>query len=361
MGQSGTTRGGGGSSDRHGGWRWTVYGSVAGLAAVLATEAGSVFVGKNLHAVIPARVYRCAQCTGHGLEKIVRAYGIATVVNLRGCAVSLPWYQEESRATHRLNVCQEDIALSAARLPSVHEIRRLIQVLDRAEYPILLHCRHGADRTGLASALVLLLQTRTPLHEARRQLGLRYGHIAIDRPAYLDRFVDHYEEWLCATSRQHSAAALRDWIATDSFPGECRCTFEALEAPRELKVGEVPRIRVRVRNTGLKSWHFTPANTAGYHLVFLVKDEEQRWLDSGRAGLLDADVGPGQNIDVTLAVPAFKRAGKYRLMVDMLDEQQCWFYQVGTEPMELELDVYEQSANSTARKMGTKTAPSECQ
>src|SRR5580693_7888874 len=117
MGQLDTARGGGGGSKRRRGWRLTLYGSVAVLAAVLAGEAGSVFVGKNLHAVIPGRVYRCAQCTGHGLEKIVRAYGIATVVNLRGCAVPFPWYQEESRATHRLNVCQEDIALSAARLP----------------------------------------------------------------------------------------------------------------------------------------------------------------------------------------------------------------------------------------------------
>jgi protein tyrosine phosphatase (PTP) superfamily phosphohydrolase (DUF442 family) len=361
MGQPDTARDKGGSGKRWGGWRWLLYGSVAGLAAVLATEAGRVFVGKNLHVVIPGRVYRCAQCTGQGLEKIVRAYGIATVVNLRGCAVPLPWYQEESQATHRLNVCQEDIALSASRLPSIHEIRRLIQVLDSAEYPILLHCRHGADRTGLASALVLLLQTPTPLRRARRQLGLRYGHIAVDRPAYLDRFLDHYEEWLSASGLQHSANSLRQWTATDSFPGECRSTFQTLEAPQKLLVGEVPRIRVRVHNAGLNSWHFTPANTAGYHLVFLVKDEEQRWLDSGRAGLLDANVGPGQSIDVTLAVPAFKRAGHYRLMVDMLDEQQCWFYQVGTEPMELELDVYEQSANSTRHDVGKEAGAADRQ
>jgi protein tyrosine phosphatase (PTP) superfamily phosphohydrolase (DUF442 family) len=290
----------------------------------------------------------------------VRAYGIQTVLNLRGSSVAAPWYVDESRATHRLNVCQEDIALSAARLPSIHEVRRLIRVLDCANYPILLHCRHGADRTGLASALVLLLQTETPLHQARRQLGLRYGHIAVDRPAYLDRFLDHYEEWLRAGSREHSAAALRQWVATDSFPGECRCAFEALEAPRELAVGDVPRFRVRVRNTGLEAWHFAPGNTAGYHVVFLVKDEEQRWLDSGRAGLLERDVGPGESIDVTLAVPAFKRAGHYRLMVDMLDEQQCWFYQVGTEPMELELNVHEQSTISQACGERMATGRSGC-
>ena len=336
-------------------WKMAVLGCVVGVLAALGAEAANVFVGSNLHTVIPGRVYRCAQRSGKELEGIVNRLGIETVVNLRGSAVSLPWYMEETRATHRLNVCQEDIALSAARLPSVHEIRRLIEALDAAQYPILLHCRHGADRTGLASTLVLLLQTDTPLHEAHRQLGLRYGHLSIDRPAYLDRFLDYYEKWLGTRNRKHSAAALREWVTTDAFPGECRATFESLEAPRELAVGEVPRFRVRARNIGLTPWHFKPANTAGYHVVFLVKDADERWLDSGRAGLVHADVGPGQSIDVTLAMPAFQRAGHYRLMVDMLDEQQCWFYQVGTEPMEMELDVHEQSTISQPPEAGTTT------
>ncbi len=207
----------------------------------------------------------------------------------------------------------------------------------------------------MASTLVLLLQTDTPLHEARRQLGLRYGHLSIDRPAYLDRFLDYYEEWLGTRGRKHSAAALREWVTTDAFPGECRATFESLEAPRKLAIGEVPRFRVRVRNIGLTPWHFKPANTAGYHVVFLVKDADERWLDSGRAGLLDADVGARAEYRCDAGDAGLQRAGHYRLMVDMLDEQQCWFYQVGTEPMEMELDVHEQSTISQPQEAGTTT------
>jgi hypothetical protein len=33
--------------------------------------------------------------------------------------------------------------------------------------------------------------------------------------------------------------------------------------------------------------------------------------------------------------------GRYRLLVDMVDEQQSWFFQVGSEPLEEELDVIE--------------------
>src|ERR1700730_8026136 len=97
-------------------WKASVVGCVVGLLAALGAEAANVFLGRHLHTVIPGKVYRCAQCSGNQLEQIVHRLCLETVVNLRGSAVSLPWYTEESRATHRLNVCQEDIALSAARL-----------------------------------------------------------------------------------------------------------------------------------------------------------------------------------------------------------------------------------------------------
>ena len=80
-----------------------------------------------------------------------------------------------------LDVCQEDLCFSAGRLPAVAEMRRLVEVLDRSERPLLFHCQRGTDRTGLASAVALLLLTDRPYDEARRQLGLRYGHVALRR------------------------------------------------------------------------------------------------------------------------------------------------------------------------------------
>jgi len=53
--------------------------------------------------------------------------------------------------------------------------------------------------------------------------------------------------------------------------------------------------------------------------------------------LLDALVAPGQSIDLTVAIPAVHVPGRYRLWVDMVDEQQGWFYQMGSEPLEIEL------------------------
>src|SRR5262249_34243390 len=153
------------------------------LAVAFGAEAGRVLIGANFHTVVPGRVYRCAQPSPSELEGFLTTHGIRTVVNLRGCCAPLPWYLEECRTTHRANASQEDMAFSAGRLPSTHELRRLIDVLDHTEYPILLHCRRGADRTGMAATVVLLLQEGPSLDQACRQLGLRYGHIAAGRPA----------------------------------------------------------------------------------------------------------------------------------------------------------------------------------
>src|SRR5260370_22516227 len=192
-------------------FRAMLWGCLCGLVLATAVEARRVFLGANVHTVVPGRVYRCAQPAAAALEQLVKAYGLRTVVNLRGCGNPLPWYLEESRATHALDVAHEDICFSAGRLPSAPELGRLVEVLDRAEYPLLLHCRRGADRTGLAATVVRLLQTDEPLAPARRQLSLRYGHIALGRPAYLDQFFDLYADWLRLRGIDHAPAAFRHW------------------------------------------------------------------------------------------------------------------------------------------------------
>jgi protein tyrosine phosphatase (PTP) superfamily phosphohydrolase (DUF442 family) len=296
-------------------------------------------IGRNFHAVIPGRVYRCAQLSPTSLADVIQTHGIRTVVNLRGCGATLPWYLAECRMTHQLNINQEDISFSASRLPASQEVRQVIRVLDATDYPILLHCRQGADRTGLAAAIVLLLRDDVPFDQAMSQLGLRYGHIPLERARYLDRFFALYTDWLTTHGQSHSARAFRQWIEHDYCAGECRSEIELLAPPRRHAADEPLHLTLRVRNTGLTPWHFRPENNAGIHLAFLLKDAEDRGITSGRAGLYRTEVAPNQTIDLQLILPALRRAGRYRLLADMMDEQHCWFYQTGSEPLEYELEV----------------------
>jgi hypothetical protein len=261
------------------------------------------------------------------------------VVNLRGTCDPYPWYVDESRVTNRLNVCQEDICFSAGHLPSVYEVRRLAEVLDRTEYPILIHCRRGADRTGMTAAIALLLQTDASLTQARLQLGLRYGHVALGRPANLDGFLDLYAHWLRSHGLAHSPAAFRSWIHDGYCPAACRCEITAVKFPTKIVRGEPFAVRASFRNTSIMPWHLRAGSSAGVHGSYVLLDPSGNQVFSGRAGLFDADVPPNTSIDLTLALPALAHSGKYRLQIDMVDEQHCYFHQAGSEPREEELDV----------------------
>ena len=167
-------------------------------------EMVNVAVGGHVHEVIPGVVYRCSHPSPKRLEALVKRHGIRTVVNLRGCCDPSPWYVEESRATLELDLSQEDLPFSACRLPSVPVIRELVDVFDHSERPILVHCHQGIDRTGMASALALLLYTDSSLDEALHQLGPRYGHLPLGRTGNIDRFFELYREWLAGKGTTHS-------------------------------------------------------------------------------------------------------------------------------------------------------------
>src|SRR6516225_9094460 len=85
------------------------WGLAAGMGLATGTEIVRLCLTHNLHAVIPGRVYRSAQLAPTDLERVVRRYGIRTVVNLRGTSDPNAWYIEECRTTHQLQIQQADI------------------------------------------------------------------------------------------------------------------------------------------------------------------------------------------------------------------------------------------------------------
>ena len=310
----------------------------AGALAGLAAEAGRVLFGSNEHTVIPGRVYRTAQLSEQKFKQVIAEKHIQTVINLRGYGPDQGWYLEETRATHDLGVSQEDVTLSAKRFPPPSEVLRLIDVLDRSDYPVLIHCAHGADRTGLASVIVKLLYTGDDLATARRQMWPRYGHVPIGQLAVLDRFFDYYETWLAGRGEAHSPERFRKWVSTAYCPGPYRSKLEVLE-PKKLvfPAGRGFTVRIRATNVAIEPWVFNPGATGGikfrYSLWF-----DHRALHRGQAGDLARTVNPGESIDFTAGFPPIPTPVEATLLADMLDAQaldslETDFVQYGSEPL----------------------------
>jgi hypothetical protein len=315
-----------------------LWGCAAGLLLVAGGQAGYVMLGGNFHTVIPGRVYRCAQLSAAGLERVIRRHGIRTVLNLRGRDASSAWYPAECEVTQRLGVVREDIELCSTHVPWPDEVRGLVEVLERSRYPVLIHCERGGDRTGLASAVVLLLTEGASLAEARGQLGLRYGHVRLGAAA-LDRFLHLYEDWLHRNGREHSPAAFRCWAGRDYCPGEYRAALEVLEVPRWVPRDRPWAVRVRCHNDSVQTWGLRPGKNAGIHLGYVLRDDRDGSSVQGRSGLFHGEVAPGQNIDLTLSLPARPTPGRYSVLVDMVKEGECWFHEAGSRPLRLQVEV----------------------
>ena len=275
---------------------------------------------ENQHTVIPGRVYRCAQPSESLLREEVERHGIRTVINLRGFSTDTKWYSTEARTSHALNVSQEDITFSANRLPAPAELRRLVEVLDGTEYPVLIHCKRGADRTGLTATIVHLLYTDATLSQARRQLWPRYGHFEFGRTAAMDQFFNRYESWLEARKESHSPARFREWIANGYSPGPHLSKLTWLDPiPNPVPADKPFAVRLRAVNTSPEPWELKPGNYAGIHLDYMLAKDPTTAAYRGQAGLQRATIPPGGEIVFTLAVPPLKEPGQYALVAQMID------------------------------------------
>ena len=307
----------------------------------LCWQLGPRLFGMNFHTVIPGRVYRGAQPTPRFLDELVKVHGVRTIINLRGCGLPFEWYLKESRKVQELGITLEDICFSALRLPSSLELRRLVEVLDRVEYPVYLHCRRGADRTGLAAVIVLLLQPGIELADAHKHLGLWYGHVSLGKTQVLDQFFALYEEWLAKHGYRHEPANFRRWLLDEYRGGWCSAEMEEFTPLQSAThKGKAMGWRVKVRNTGVRTWSMRANSQVGMHLAYQIWDGAVMLIE-GRAGLFDKEVAPGESVEMTLVTPPLGVAGRFRLIAGMAEEDHCWFYQAGSEPHEEELWIRE--------------------
>jgi Tyrosine phosphatase family len=183
-----------------------------------------VFIGwnqatHNLGVLQPKRIYRSGQMPAGALSRTLRDYQIRTVLNLRGPNPGESWYRDELAATLAAGATQVDLPWSSCVWMSRIQLRTLIRTLDTCDYPLIMHCAWGSERTGLASAIVKLLQPGQTLADARDQLVLRHLYVRLGDGRIMAEFLDQYEEWLRRNRQGHSPEVFRSWAAQGYVPG----------------------------------------------------------------------------------------------------------------------------------------------
>lgn len=133
----------------------------------------------NFHTVIGGELYRSAQPSAADMDKYAYKYNIRSVINLRGEHVGDKWYDDEVTEAKLLGIRHIDFRMSAKNKLTDDQYAQLMQIMKDAPKPILIHCRSGADRTGLASAVYLAGIKHAGEMASEMQLSPIYGHIPL--------------------------------------------------------------------------------------------------------------------------------------------------------------------------------------
>jgi protein tyrosine/serine phosphatase len=280
----------------------------------------------NFHVVVAGQVYRSAQPSPEQLADWARKHGIRAILNLRD--------DEEPQASDAASapdgVRLIHVPLSDRALPRRQDLLGLIEALEAAPRPLLIHCLAGADRTGVASVIAAMAIGGLSYEQARSQLSLRYLHLG-DDPGAIEGVLLKYERYC----RQHRSGTggwqeFRLWAIDHYSP-----TYHlvAIQAPDTIRatVGEPVEVPLVIQNrsdlpipAGEPGRIFKVAAYAG-SAVDMLPDRE-----FGRRTQLPETIPPGGSLPIVHVIRPPATGGSYEIFFGLVEEHVTWFATEGS-------------------------------
>ncbi|WP_112662413.1 fused DSP-PTPase phosphatase/NAD kinase-like protein [Microvirga flavescens] len=160
----------------------------------------------NKHQVT-AKLWRSAQPAPYQIARLKEA-GVRTIVNLRGGREHGSW-QLQKETCDRLGIQLTEFIVRSRGAPDRETLLSAKDFFDSLAYPVILHCKSGADRAGFVAALYLIVHENKSVDEALRQLSLRYGHFRFSKTGILDAFFERYR-----TEGEAKGIPFLTWVET---------------------------------------------------------------------------------------------------------------------------------------------------
>lgn len=165
----------------------------------------------NTHMLAPDRFWRTYQPSPAKLKKWQQR-GVRTIINLRGQTPS-GHYLLEREACENLGLTLVDFRVYSREAPAREIIHGARKLFSEIEYPAVMHCKSGADRTGMMGVLYRFFEHGMPLDQALEQLSFRYGHVRHGKTGVIDHafqtYIDHARK---AGSALDDVDAFFEWV-----------------------------------------------------------------------------------------------------------------------------------------------------
>ncbi|MFT5441665.1 MAG: protein tyrosine/serine phosphatase [Myxococcota bacterium] len=329
--------------------KWTRNVFTRGLLVTIAL--GGIGVGfyfqnflfrENLHTVVEGKLYRSAQPSPEGLSKWIESKGLRSVINLKGGAAEDRASNATIQTALRANLNIQYVRLSARRWPSPAEVEQIITALDTATPPVLLHCQGGTDRSGLASAIAVLLGGQS-VDRAREQFAIRYGYPGATLGSDLPGFLESYQHWLDADNVPHTPGRFRRWAATDYVAYFYEAEIEIASPSTRPTAGEAFAFEVRVTNRSAQAIPMHCDEGVGVRLSMRLRvvEPDPRPLRERRFCSDKGPLAPGASAIITASGYKLGTAGRYEFRADLVDEKnEHLFVDMGSQLATHTITVY---------------------
>ena len=161
--------------------------------------------------------------------------GVRTIVNLRG-GFDASFHALEKDACAAMGLTLVNFTVTSRDAPDRDQILAAKALFETIEYPALIHCKSGADRASLMSALYVHFRGGGDIPTAMRQLDLKYLHLKNSRTGILDYLFERY-----LSDAAPSGRSFTDWIeSADYNPAAIKADFQS-RTRRSALAALVPR------------------------------------------------------------------------------------------------------------------------
>jgi len=145
--------------------------------------------------------------------------GIKTNINLRGDSPK-GFYLLEKEACEKHGITMIDFRVYSRDTHTPEKIRAAKELFETIEYPAVMHCKSGADRTGIMGVLYRHFRMGDTIEEAMEQLKFKYLHVKQGKTGMLDFFFKDYLKYA-----EENDIEFIDWVETVYDPADVKARF----------------------------------------------------------------------------------------------------------------------------------------